>query len=277
MNATSPSRSPSNLQLVIRGQQEVARQNCTQELQLSHVHPRCPLCQRHLPDAPQQDSRLPDSAFSYVQRSLEPDYFASLQPTPENSRPSTPVQAERDRELSEDSFVPGAQRAVDILAVLMYDAGYFSKFFSKQRSLGKGARGTVYLVQHVLEQHQLGFYACKIVSVGDSSASLVSSLREIKHLESLRHRNIISYHFAWLESFQTTPFAPEVPHLFILMSFANGGSMEDFIAARRNRQQGSSETTGDLRKQAFKASRGAKQRQMAVHYLRVDEICALFR
>ena len=120
MNQTSPSRSPSNLQLVVRGHerslvqngQELARQNNAQELQTSHVHARCPVCQRQLPEGLQQDPRLPEPAFAFAQRTLEPDYFRSLQPTPENSRPSTPVQAtERDHELSEESFVPGKRSA----------------------------------------------------------------------------------------------------------------------------------------------------------------------
>jgi serine/threonine protein kinase len=92
-----------------------------------------------------------------------------------------------------------------------------------RRKLGRGARGTVYLCSHVLESQTLGFYAAKIVSVGDSTRSLVATLQEVKHLEQLRHANIIAYHHAWLEMHSENDFQPEVPHLFLLMSFANGG------------------------------------------------------
>jgi serine/threonine protein kinase len=92
-----------------------------------------------------------------------------------------------------------------------------------RRKLGRGARGVVYLCSHVLEEHTLGHYAVKKISVGDSRRSLVQTLQEIKHLEQLRHPHIVAYHHSWLEMHSTTEFQPEIPHLFLLMSFANGG------------------------------------------------------
>lgn len=258
------SHSPSNLQVVLRARESRLIQNNASDPQKAQEPAGvelCALCSQPLPN--RQEHSVPYSA-ALALRSLEPMYFASLHPTPENSRPASPVGSGYGR-----SSTPTTS---DQLSEDCFAQGYFNKFFVKQRKLGRGSRGTVYLVQHVLDHHELGHYACKLVSVGDSSRSLLSSLREIKYLESLRHANIISYQHAWLESYNTTPFAPTVPHLFILMSFANGGSLEQFLSDRRS--DSSSEGTGDLRKLAFKARKG---KQQAVHYLRLDEICALFR
>lgn len=37
-----------------------------------------------------------------------------------------------------------------------------------------------------------------------------------------------------MERVSTTAFQPSIPHLFLLMSFANGGSLHSFINQRRN-------------------------------------------
>ena len=112
-----------------------------------------------------------------------------------------------------------------------FNQGYYGRFFRQGRRLGRGARGTVFLTQHVLENEALGEYAIKKIPVGDDVAWLVRFLREVHVLESLKHPNIICYKHAWLEVHQPSPFSPAVPALFILMEFANGGSLDDLITA----------------------------------------------
>ena len=45
--------------------------------------------------------------------------------------------------------------------------GYYERFFVELAKLGRGARGTVFLCQHVLHGHALGKYAIKKVPIGD--------------------------------------------------------------------------------------------------------------
>ncbi|KAJ2766365.1 putative serine/threonine-protein kinase iks1, partial [Coemansia linderi] len=54
-------------------------------------------------------------------------------------------------------------------------------------------------------------------------------LREVKLLESLRHSNVIEYKHSWLEMHRLTNFGPNVPCLFILMEYANGGNLQEYI------------------------------------------------
>ncbi|CAD6915078.1 unnamed protein product [Tilletia controversa] len=113
-----------------------------------------------------------------------------------------------------------------------FSQGYFDRFFVRVRKLGRGARGTVWLCQHMLGGQKLGEYAVKQVPVGDYADNLLASLKEVQMLETLRHPNIIHYQHAWIEEAQISPFAPRVPTLHVLMMAANGGSLADWISAR---------------------------------------------
>ena len=76
----------------------------------------------------------------------------------------------------------------------------------------------------------LGRFAVKKIAVGESHSYLLGTLREargslcclvtlilrclqIRLLETLRHRNIVTYHHAWLETCQFSAFGPKVPTL----------------------------------------------------------------
>lgn len=71
----------------------------------------------------------------------------------------------------------------------------------------------------------------KKVPVGDNAEWLTKMLREVHVMEALRHPNIIAYKHTWLEINKLSTFAPHVPCLFILMEYANGGNLEDYICA----------------------------------------------
>lgn len=107
--------------------------------------------------------------------------------------------------------------------------GYYKRFFREGSKLGRGAGGSVFKCQHVLDGIELGDYAVKKVPVGDDHSWLNRMLREVHILENLRHQNIIEYKHAWLEYHQLTPFGPPIPCLFILMQLAEGGNLEEFI------------------------------------------------
>ncbi|KAJ2355998.1 putative serine/threonine-protein kinase iks1, partial [Coemansia sp. RSA 2618] len=124
----------------------------------------------------------------------------------------------------------GADRPVtDGVAESSFNQGYYERFFSEQQKLGKGLRGSVFSCQHILDSVYLGHYAVKKVAVGNNHQWLKRMLREVKLLESLRHPNVVEYKHSWLEMHQMTMFGPKVPCLFILMEYANGGNLQEYM------------------------------------------------
>ncbi|RKO98750.1 hypothetical protein CXG81DRAFT_15493, partial [Caulochytrium protostelioides] len=111
----------------------------------------------------------------------------------------------------------------------LLNAGYYDRFFVEQRRLGRGAGGSVFLCQHMLDGIVLGHFAVKTVPVGESRRWLAKTLGEVHLVQGLRHPNIIAYKHAWLEHRQLTRFGPPVPCLFILMEYANGGNLEEYL------------------------------------------------
>lgn len=73
---------------------------------------------------------------------------------------------------------------------------------------------------------------CNRASCSDNRAWLAKTLNEVRALQRLHHPNIVQYQHAWLESHQSADFGPTLPCLFILMEYANGGSLLDLISAR---------------------------------------------
>ena len=112
--------------------------------------------------------------------------------------------------------------------------GYYQSFFKEERRLGRGYRGSVYLCRHVLDGILLGSYAVKKIPVGDNHPWLERMLKEVRALEELHHPNIIGYKHAWLEVHQATKFGPEVPCLFVLMDYANGGNLSSVVTSISN-------------------------------------------
>ncbi|WFC97741.1 putative serine/threonine-protein kinase iks1 [Malassezia yamatoensis] len=166
--------------------------------------------------------------------------------------------------------------------------GYYERFFVEIAKLGRGARGSVYLCQHVLHGHALGRYAIKKVPVGDQAETLLSSLNEVHLMESLNHPNVISYKHAWVEMTQISPFTPVVPTLHVLMMAANGGSLADWIAARAGEtDEASMQSTPRVErlKDEFRQRRAAMQckgsestrARTGVHLLREEEIVQLLQ
>ncbi|KAJ2820039.1 putative serine/threonine-protein kinase iks1, partial [Coemansia sp. 'formosensis'] len=123
----------------------------------------------------------------------------------------------------DEGAVPGGVSASS------FNQGYYERFFSEQKKLGKGLRGSVFSCQHILDGVYLGHYAVKKVAVGNNHQWLKRMLREVKLLESLRHSNVIEYKHSWLEMHRLTNFGPSVPCLFILMEYANGGNLQEYI------------------------------------------------
>ncbi|KAK0203952.1 kinase-like domain-containing protein [Desarmillaria ectypa] len=189
--------------------------------QSSQSRPRssCPYCKRPLPSENQDD---PDPEF----HSRASNYFHLLSIANDTwSRPSTPPPPSIEADDGASAF------SAEALA-----NGYFKAFFTEESKLGMGANGSVYLCQHVLDGNPLGHFAVKKVAVGQSHSYLLNILREVRLLERLHHPNIITYHHSWLETAQFSSFGPKVPTLHILMQWAEGGSLDDFIDDRLGRE-----------------------------------------
>ncbi|KAJ2083254.1 putative serine/threonine-protein kinase iks1 [Coemansia sp. RSA 988] len=116
-----------------------------------------------------------------------------------------------------------------------FNQGYYERFFSEQTKLGKGLRGSVFSCQHILDNVYLGHYAVKKVAVGNNHDWLKRMLREVKLLESLRHPNVVEYKHSWLEMHQLTSFGPKIPCLFILMEYANGGNLQEYMEPKTDK------------------------------------------
>jgi serine/threonine protein kinase len=110
-----------------------------------------------------------------------------------------------------------------------FNQGYYDRFFVELQKLGRGQKGSVFLVRHVLDRVELGLFAVKAMPVGFDNEYLAKMLHEVTLIQGLKHPNIVEYKHAWLETRQLTVFGPKVPCLFMLMEFSNGGCLENFI------------------------------------------------
>lgn len=187
----------------------------------------CPYCHRPLPsgfDRNGSSHTIRSDSGSYSRASNYFQLLAAANQT--SSRPSSPPLTSGNGS-RHGAFPPETMAE-----------GYFKAFFQEEYRLGMGANGSVYLCQHVLDGEPLGHFAVKKIAIGESHSYLLNILREIRLLESLRHRNIVTYHHAWLESYQFSAFGPKVPTLHVLMQWAEGGSLDDFIGLRLGRSIG---------------------------------------
>lgn len=157
-----------------------------------------------------------------------------------------------------------------------FSPNYFEKFFVEERELGRGGRGVVLLVRHVLDGVPLGHFACKRVPVGDDHAWLEKVLVEVQLLTTLSHQNLVSYRHVWLEDFQTSSFGPSIPCAFILQQYCNGGDMHNYVLGSAQ----ATTTTQDLKERLRRRSRGETElprKENEPQKLPFDEIYNFFR
>ncbi|KAG2140645.1 kinase-like protein [Suillus clintonianus] len=258
----------------------------------------CPYCHRLLPSGFDRNGSSENIRSDSGSHSRASNYFQLLAAANQtSSRPSSPP------------LTSGTGSRHGAFPPETMAEGYFKAFFQEEYRLGMGANGSVYLCQHVLDGEPLGHFAVKKIAIGESHSYLLNILREIRLLESLHHSNIVTYHHAWLESYQFSAFGPKVPTLHVLMQWAEGGSLDDFIALRLGRSiglphmQSSSSSpapddpTPSARIRAFRAmkrappeererlrremeertnSRGNRPSWKAVHLLSAEEARSLF-
>ncbi|KAF8630993.1 hypothetical protein AX15_002685 [Amanita polypyramis BW_CC] len=200
-----------------------------------HVPTRhsCPYCKQTLPpnfSGRDEEEDKENWDWDSAHQARASNYFHLLELSNEtSSRPGSPPLVDVDGTSSSRNNGRGAF-STEAMA-----EGYFKAFFQEEYKLGMGANGSVFLCQHVLDGTSLGHFAVKKIAVGESHSYLLRILREVRLLEQMRHPNIITYHHAWLETCQFSQFGPKVPTLHILMQWAEGGSLDDFIDVRLGR------------------------------------------
>jgi serine/threonine protein kinase len=181
-----------------------------------------------------------DSSASPAQPEfVNPDYFRllhdSLPGSQEGSAPPSPRRRFVQPALSNGPAsgsseytrnIPSSPQGISSAA---FTQGYFKKFFIEERELGRGGKGIVLLVKHVLDGVSLGHFACKRVPVGDDHGWLEKVLIEVQLLQHLSHQNLVSYRHVWLENAKLSTFGPSVPCAFILQQYCNAGDLHKYV------------------------------------------------
>lgn len=139
--------------------------------------PQCPMCHQQLPSIYQSFSNYNNHNHSQnnnnnnILNHMHRDYFMILDRShATDSRRSTDSYSNNDTQ-QKDEIQPLSEDALN--------SGYYSRFFQKVKKLGSGSYGTVHLVKHVMHDISLGYFAIKIICVGDQLPRLVEILRYV--------------------------------------------------------------------------------------------------
>lgn len=217
---------------------------------------------------------------------------ASQRPSPEGSGQSTPsrrvhpaIRSGRSRQVSVNTDPPtGAEFVASEpstasgqgISASAFSPGYFQQFFREERELGRGGNGVVLLVEHLIDKVSLGHFACKRIPVGDSRAYFEKVIVEVRLLQKIPHKNLVAYHWTWLEDHQPSKFGPSIPCLWILQDYCNGGDLHTYVLGPQEVK-----STADKVKDRFR--RMSKGDASPPHELRgpsklaLDEIFSFFR
>ena len=204
----------------------------------------CPYCHRPLRDDERPRNRehggsRPNAPAGFV----SPEYFRMLHQSLPDSEPAGPpsphrrlVQPIRSRQTSGSVDSPDTAYPVQAppspsgISSSAFSPGYFDRFFVQEKELGRGGKGVVLLVKHVLDKVVLGQFACKRVPVGDDHEWLKKVLVEVQLLQYLSHQHLVSYRHVWLEDVKLSNFGPSVPCAFILQQYCNAGDLQNYIS-----------------------------------------------
>ncbi|KAK6364636.1 putative serine/threonine-protein kinase iks1 [Exophiala oligosperma] len=232
-----------------------------------------------------QPSFITQDYFEMLARSLPGSNQTSAPPSPRRrmvqpvrSRlgPSSPVVANPPANAEFVASAPVPPSQAHGISETAFSPNYFEKFFVEDRELGRGGRGVVLLVKHVLDGVNLGYFACKRVPIGDDHAWLEKVLVEVQLLQGLSHQNLVSYRHVWLEDYQISTFGPSVPCAFILQQYCNGGDMHNYVLGSAQ----AATTTQELKERIRRRSKGETElprRPNEPKKLPFDEIYNFFR
>lgn len=239
-----------------RASQQLQLQDANQSDEELHLPRLCPYCHRPFQDDNESDlgdehgGRAP-TATGYV----DPNYFAMLDSSqsPPASRPGSSGnrlmpyvvdEREEDRNNAVNSLTSAG------ISPQSFNDGFFKRNFIEERVLGKGGKGIVLLVKHVLGSNDLGQFACKRVPVGDSPEWLRKVLVEVQTLKKLSHHNLAPYHHAWLERAKVSSFGPTVPCVFILQRYCEAGDLHRYVCGPTQSQSSPQELKARMRRRS---------------------------
>ena len=265
----------------------------------------CPYCHRPLREEYSQresseDHGRPGSSFGHDRPYVDPEYFsmlaASQRGSPSGSAgPSTPagrvvhpaLRSGRSRDVSGTQEPPTGAEFVGSepvptasgqgISSSAFSPGYFKQFFREIRELGRGGYGVVTLVEHIMDRVSLGQFACKRVPVGNDHGWLEKVLVEVKLLQKIPHKNLVAYHWVWLEDHQPTKFGPSIPCLWILQEFCNGGDLHSYVLGPNQTGEDPKELMKDKVRRRSKVDAELPQVLRGPSKLTFDEIFSFFR
>ncbi|KAK6350946.1 putative serine/threonine-protein kinase iks1 [Orbilia javanica] len=182
------------------------------------------------------DSNTASAHFSPPEspRRRIPGLVGAATPTSGASTPPSPVEDGRSAAPARERYGRAKSSSAHGISSSAFSPGYFNQFFVKEKELGKGGKGVVLLVRHVLDGVNLGLFACKRVPVGDDHEWLAKVLQEVQLLQQLSHQNLVSYRHAWLEDMQISNFGPSVPCAFILQQYCNSGDLQNYVYEKKS-------------------------------------------
>lgn len=144
-----------------------------------------------------------------------------------------------------------------------------------EKELGKGGKGVVLLVTHLLDGNEIGLFACKRVPVGDDREWLKNVLIEVQLLQQLEHKHLVRYHHVWLEEVKLSNFGPSVPCAFILQQYCNAGDLHGYVLSSAKR----STSPHDLKERARRRSKTQPEQpqNLSGRKLPLEEIYSFFK
>ena len=144
-----------------------------------------------------------------------------------------------------------------------------------EKELGRGGKGVVLLVTHMLDDNIMGQFACKRVPVGDDREWLRTVLKEVHLLYHLEHKHLVRYHHVWLEDVKVSNFGPSVPCAFILQQYCNSGDLHNYVL---HHDLSSNASTNQLKERMRRRSKNQPELPQDLHNrkLSFDEIKSFF-
>lgn len=158
---------------------------------------------------------------------LSHDYFRLLAST-------LPAEQSVPRLLQDESTTSGEAN----IPTNLINQGYFDRFFKVISKLGSGSFGQVFKVEHELLGLNLGVFALKKIPIGNDRGNLVKILNEVKFLYNLSYlsdskngvqSHVIKYNHVWIELSKMNEFGPEIPIVFLLFEYCDGGTLEEWV------------------------------------------------
>ena len=205
----------------------------------------CPTCHRPFREQSRTRSQERRQGTDRHPGYVHPQYFRilheSLYGTSDSSTPPSPhrrlVQplgssahsTASPRETPYTSSPPASPPSPAGISATAFSPGYFERCYVVEKELGRGGKGVVLLVTHMLDDNVMGQFACKRVPVGDDREWLRSVLKEVHLLYHLEHKHLVRYHHVWLEDVKISNFGPSVPCAFILQQYCNAGDLHNYV------------------------------------------------